>query len=142
MNVRRITVYGTPLPQGSKSGRVVNGKAILTEGFGDGPKRKRAWREAVAEAARAWVRDAGSPAPLDGPVHLRVHFFLARPKSAPKSVTRPFRKPDLSKLVRAVEDSLSGLLYVDDARIVDLGASKSFTDSVPCCEISVMEAHP
>jgi Holliday junction resolvase RusA-like endonuclease len=139
--IRKLTVYGNPLPQGSKSGRVVGGKVILTEGFGDGPRRKRAWREAVAEAARTWVKAHPEAQPFDGPIVMFVRFYLIRPASAPKKITRPFRKPDLSKLIRAVEDSLSGLLYVDDARIVDITASKDFAEnSAPRCEITLMKA--
>jgi hypothetical protein len=35
-------------------------------------------------------------------------------------------KPDLDKLVRAVGDALTGILYRDDAQIVSLNASKRF----------------
>jgi crossover junction endodeoxyribonuclease RusA len=34
------------------------------------------------------------------------------------------RKPDLDKLVRGVFDALSGLCFEDDARVVDLRATK------------------
>jgi Holliday junction resolvase RusA-like endonuclease len=135
---RRLTVYGEPLPQGSKSARVIRGRAILTEGFGDAPKRRKLWREAVAEAAREWLKANGAPAPLDGAVSLSVTFYLPRPASAPKRVTLPFRKPDSSKLLRSVEDSLSGLLYVDDARIVEHHVRKRFAiDSAARAEIVV-----
>jgi Holliday junction resolvase RusA-like endonuclease len=138
MNERRIIVFGEPLPQGSKSARVFAGRAILTEGFGDAPKRRKLWREAVAEAARAWCVANNGPAPLDGAVELTVTFYLPRPASAPKRVVFPIRKPDSSKLLRAVEDSLSGLLYVDDARIVQHLIRKRFAiDSPPRAEIVV-----
>jgi Holliday junction resolvase RusA-like endonuclease len=138
MSERRIIVFGEPLPQGSKSARVFAGRAILTEGFGDQPKRRKLWREAVAEAARAWLKDNDAPAPLDGAIALSVTFFLPRPASAPKRVTLPIRKPDSSKLLRAVEDSLTGLLYVDDARIVEHHVRKRFAiDSPPRAEIVV-----
>jgi Holliday junction resolvase RusA-like endonuclease len=35
-------------------------------------------------------------------------------------------KPDLSKLVRATEDSFTGLLYADDAQIVETIARKHY----------------
>jgi Holliday junction resolvase RusA-like endonuclease len=140
---RRIVVYGIPQPQGSKSARVlphevrakgdqcVGGRAILTEGFGEGPRDRKSWRDAVAEAGRAWLTAHDAPAPLDGPLVMWAWFYLPRPPSAPKSVTLPFRKPDNSKLLRSVEDALSGILYVDDARFVDSHISKRFAINTP-----------
>ncbi|MDB5094066.1 MAG: hypothetical protein JWO85_2167 [Candidatus Eremiobacteraeota bacterium] len=140
---RRIIVYGVPQPQGSKSARVlphdvrprgdqcVGGRAVLTEGFGDGPRHRKSWRDAVAEAGRAWLATHGAPEPLDGPLVMWARFYLPRPPSAPKSVTLPFRKPDNSKLLRSIEDALSGILYVDDARFVDSHVSKRFAIGFP-----------
>jgi Holliday junction resolvase RusA-like endonuclease len=125
MNVAFYAV-GVPLPQGSKSARVVKGRAIVTEGFGEGPRNRRRWRDAVAEAARKWAGENGHPAPVDLPVRLRLTFYLPRPASAPRRVTQPAKKPDLSKLIRSVEDSLSGIIYADDARVVAIEASKEF----------------
>jgi len=126
-----IVVDGMPEPQGSKAARVVKGRAILTEGFGDGPRRRKAWREAVADAARLWLQHNGRPAPLDGPLRVTLEFRLSRPASAAKRVLFPMRKPDLSKLVRSAEDSLSGLIYTDDARIVEEFSSKRFALGEP-----------
>lgn len=48
------------------------------------------------------------------------------------------RKPDLSKLIRAAEDALTGIVYVDDARITRLVVEKRFAvDSPPRVEICV-----
>ena len=135
---RRIVVYGIAQSQGSKSARVVNGRPILTEGFGDAPKRRKAWRSAVADAARAWIAQNGAPAPLDGAVALSVRFYLPRPASAPRRVQKPCKKPDLDKMCRSVIDARSGLFFVDDARITDLKARKLFAeDSPPRAEITV-----
>jgi len=51
---RRIVVYGIAQSQGSKSARVVNGRPILTEGFGDAPKRRKAWRAPKAPMSRGY----------------------------------------------------------------------------------------
>ena len=35
-------------------------------------------------------------------------------------------RPDLSKLIRATEDALTGIIYADDAQIVDIHAKKEY----------------
>ncbi len=137
----KLTVIGIPVPQGSKSARVVNGRAIMTEGFGDKPRKLKEWRSVIGEHARLWLAENGMPAPLDCPVVLTATFYLPRPKSAPKRVIYPATKPDLSKLVRSIEDALSKIAYTDDARIVKLNIEKLFAiDSPPRVEIEVSEA--
>lgn len=132
-----IKAVGLAQPQGSKSARVVKGRAIMTEGFGDGPRRRKAWREAVADSARAWVTEHPEHQPYDGPIAVDILFLLPRPATAPKRVQYPMRKPDLSKLIRSVEDSMSKILYTDDARIVRLVAQKQFTAGVPRVHIVI-----
>ncbi len=121
----QLTVYGVALPQGSKSARVVKGRAILTEGFGDGPRRRKAWRDAVADAAREWQKTHNA-ALLEGPLRFEAWFYLPRPKSAPKRVAMPAKKPDASKLLRSVEDALTGIIWHDDAQIVTAHVFKRF----------------
>lgn len=131
----KLIVHGLPLPQGSKTGYVINGRAVLTDGK-KGPALKE-WRYAIAAEARTWIQETGW-APLSGPVLMRVTFFLPRPKSAPKRVLYPATKPDLDKLVRSVGDALKGLAYEEDSRIVDILACKRFAvNSAPRAEISI-----
>jgi len=84
-----------------------------------------AWRGAVtAQAADLW----GDEPPLDEAVVLSADFWLARPPSVPKRRTRPDRGPDLDKLVRAVGDALTGIVFTNDARIVAVYAAKHYAD--------------
>jgi Holliday junction resolvase RusA-like endonuclease len=85
------------------------------------------WKQQVAGAARAVVGDHAEL--LTGPLLLRVDFYLARPKghygtgrnhgvlklTAP---AYPTTKPDATKLLRGLEDALTGVLWRDDAQIV------------------------
>jgi crossover junction endodeoxyribonuclease RusA len=64
--------------------------------------------------------------PIDEPLELSVIFYLPRPKTATRDF--PAVMPDLDKLIRAVGDSLSGLVYVDDSRIVSISAQKRYAD--------------
>jgi crossover junction endodeoxyribonuclease RusA len=112
-------ILGTPAPQGSK--RHV-GRGIMVESS----KAVKPWRIAVAWAAREAM--AGQP-PLDGPLVLTLEFRLAPPSSASrkKLALGPCRKPDLDKLLRSTLDGLcEGGLMVDDARVVEIRASKSY----------------
>jgi Holliday junction resolvase RusA-like endonuclease len=137
-------VCGVPVPKGSKTAFVVNGRAIVTDVSNKGAKKHLsvAWREAVASSAREWLREHGSPAPLDGPLFVTLDFRLERPATAPKRVLLPAKKPDLDKLVRHVLDALSGLIYTDDARIVTLRASKTFAAGMPPGVTVMVEPQP
>lgn len=108
-------VAGHPITQGSKRAFVHAGHARLVE---SGGQRHKDWRHAVADAARQAY--AGRP-PMVGPVEMTVAFELQPPKSMPKRRrTWPTgqRSGDLSKLMRCIEDSLTGVVYVDDSQIV------------------------
>lgn len=117
-----FTAYGIPQPKGSTRAFMRPGMKfpVVTS---DNPKTKP-WQQAVAEAAQ---RVAGQP--LVGPVRLELDFALVRPKSLPKRVHAHTKKPDLDKLVRAVKDALKGVLYLDDAQVVALSATKGYGDA-------------
>ena len=90
-----------------------------------------AWGHTVAAAARASVRErAGAFERLEGPVSVLILFDMPRKKTAPKRTDRCAElaavKPDLDKLIRAVLDglSLSGVVYRDDAQVVEVYAVK------------------
>jgi Holliday junction resolvase RusA-like endonuclease len=116
----RITVYGSPAPQGSKkfvgtfTGRDGRTHANMVESS----KKLRPWRNDVKDAAML-VRNGR--APLDGPLIVRMVFTVPKPASAPK--TRriyPCRMPDLSKLARSTEDALTdAAIWADDARVIE-----------------------
>ena len=121
--VIRFKVAGTAAPGGSKTAFVnkKTGKAIVT----DASKKTKPWQAAVANLA-VMVYDGPI---LTGPVKLAVTFVIARPKyhwgtgrnarklkdSAPLHV---LKSPDLTKLIRALEDALTGILWRDDCLVV------------------------
>jgi crossover junction endodeoxyribonuclease RusA len=123
-----FTVFGIPATAGNKTAFPIKGRdgrmhVAVREGKQAGPAQS--WRARVEEVVQELARD-GAPL-LDGPVKLVVDFYLPRPKSAPKRRrTWPDRKPDLSKLLRAIEDPMKGVVLADDARIVELRASKDY----------------
>lgn len=122
-----IEVLGEPASQGSHS--VINGRIVQV----NSAKHKR-WRNAVAFAALDLVSEGWDL--LDEPIELSIIFYLLRPKTATREY--PSVMPDLDKLIRAVGDSLSGVVYVDDSRIVRISATKVYADHRgPGCLIRV-----
>lgn len=108
-------VAGHPITQGSKRAFVVGGQARLVESAG---QRHKDWRHAVGDAARLAYADRP---PMTGPIEITATFELQPPKSKPKRRrTWPTgqRSGDLSKLMRCIEDSLTGVVYIDDSQIV------------------------
>lgn len=124
-----ITVIGCPAPQGSKKFVGVSkrtGRGIMVESS----KRVKPWRESVKYAALEAVANGQG---ITGPVSLDITFTLPKPKSAPeRSRTWPDKKPDLSKLIRSTEDSLTEAgVFEDDARIVECSCRKAFPGEHP-----------
>lgn len=106
--------HGTPGPQGSKTGYAINGRVVMRESS----KKVRPWRQDVRDAALRALPDDWTP--LDGPLAVDMVFTLRKPVSAPKRRrTWPDRTPDLSKLCRATEDAMTGVVWRDDARVVE-----------------------
>lgn len=127
MSIDRITfrVSGEPKPAGSKKAfnHPSTGRLIVTD---DSGKPGKAWRKLVREEA---LRHAPSE-PWTGPVLLSLVFYRERPKShygtgrnaavlKDSAPLLPVVRPDALKLARAVEDSLTGVIYADDAQVVD-----------------------
>lgn len=83
----------------------------------------------------------------DAPVLLDAKFYLPRPKYHynSKGVIKdrfkdalPTGKPDLSNLIKGVEDALNGIVWADDSQIVSYGESgKFYADTKPHITIEV-----
>jgi crossover junction endodeoxyribonuclease RusA len=132
MTAVSFTVRGTPSPQGSK--RAFNhrstGRVVVVESAGQG---LRDWRQDVTGAAALAMSrlpyeapEPESAAPLCGPVAVSVAFTLKRPASAPARVRYPAVRPDVDKLLRAVLDALTGIVFADDGQVVEVWAAKYF----------------
>ncbi len=135
-------VPGIPTPQGNlkpytfkrKDGKV---RAAMTEGT----KGIKSWRMDVAVKAIQESRNGLNKVnDKDAAVNMQIEFIMPRPASVTKRRRHPCVKPDLSKLVRAIEDALTGILYRDDAQICSLLVSKRYqtaSDPAPGATISV-----
>lgn len=115
----KIVVYGVPAPQGSKRAlrNKHTGKTVTVE---QSPNLAP-WRQDVKHAAEAVLESLGRPQPFQGSVVARMIFTFTRPASVKRHKRlAPAVAPDLSKLLRGVEDALTGAgVWKDDALVVE-----------------------
>lgn len=138
----KFGVPGAAAPQGSKRAFKLrgSGRVVLVESSA----KVKPYRATVALSARqAWNRP-----PTGKAVYVRVAFTFVRPKShrtgkgAIRSGAPDFPgKPDIDKLCRAVLDALTGVVYVDDAQVVWLEATKHYAET-PGTVIEIREMVP
>jgi Holliday junction resolvase RusA-like endonuclease len=127
----RFVVYGEAKSAGSKRAfpNPKTGRMIVTETV----KGSKDWQASV----RAVAREAYTGPLLTGPLAVTMHFYRPRPAShygsgrnsaivKPSAPSAPATRPDVLKLARGVEDSLSGVLYRDDAQIVSETIEKRY----------------
>lgn len=115
-------VPGVPAPQGSKTAKCINGKAIMWEAS----TKVKEWRATVTATAQIEMIARGLETKTD-PVELVLEFRLPKPKSVKREF--PDVKPDLDKLIRAVCDGLTkSKIYKDDALVIALSASKRYSE--------------
>lgn len=129
--VCKFFVTGRPAPQGSK--------ASLGKGrFKEQSPYLDAWRNDVRAAAEK-VR---GEALINGPIFTRMTFHFPRPKAhyvagnrerglKPTAPVFYSSAPDRDKLERSTNDALTGVIWVDDARVAGTYSFKLYS-----CELS------
>ena len=129
-----ITVPGEPVakarPRFTKNGHVYT------------PKKTAVYEQVIGLHARAAMKGHKI---LTGPIRLSVNAFFGIPKSwnlkqktkAMSGALRHTKKPDLSNIIKSVEDALNGIVYADDAQIDRYGESRKAFSSIPRTEIVV-----
>jgi Holliday junction resolvase RusA-like endonuclease len=118
--VGNFFIAGEPAPQGSKTGRVVNGRVVMWESSA----KVKPWRAAVTIVTKqAMLKQEWET--ITDPIELCLSFYLPRPKTVKREF--PSVKPDLDKLIRSTCDGLkTGGLYTDDALIIAITATKQY----------------
>lgn len=99
------------------------------------PKKVTIFKRQLGMLARQQMLDRGLD-PFDGPLEVCMVFFRPVQESLSKKersrrlsgVHRPTVKPDLSNYIKALEDGLNGILWVDDNLIVSLQAEKFYSE--------------
>ena len=120
-----ITIEGTARPQGSK--RHVGGGRMI-----ESSKHVAAWREWVRLKASQAMTESREEI-LSGPLAISILFLFDRPKK--HSTTKGLRpeapnyhtsKPDVDKLLRAVLDAMTGVVFTDDSQVASVSCLKKY----------------
>lgn len=88
--------------------------------------------------------------PLTGPLQLDVHaefripqsFSKAKRQAAILGELRPTKKPDLSNIIKQIEDAFNGIVFVDDAQIVQYGSPRKVYGEQPRIVATIREIGP
>src|SRR6185369_7476675 len=129
-----FTVLGIAQTAGSKQSFVPLNKktkepfrrpngGIVVSTVDDNPK-SRGWKKVVAKAAKEVYKGEL----LTNDLAVTIYFFRPRPKNhfAKNGLSKigretpfPSMRPDVLKLARAIEDGITGVIWVDDSQIID-----------------------
>lgn len=114
------TARGKARPRMTRTGRVYTPKSTVN--------------------AETWIKQCaydqvGMPV-LQGPLAVSIDISVAVPASWPRKkrddalagVLRPTGKPDLDNTTKAFLDALNGIVWRDDAQVVDLAVSKRYAE--------------
>lgn len=99
------------------------------------PKKVTVFKKRLGMLAKQQMLDRGLE-PFDGPLEVYMEFYRPVQASISKKerarrlsgVHRPTVKPDLSNYVKATEDALNGILWVDDNLIVTETSEKFYAE--------------
>ena len=131
-----------PIYRGKKGSKQFTGKTVVIPA---NSKKQYQWQSDCKMVAR----QAMTGDPMTGPVKIMLEFRFTRPKShfgtgknseirKPTAPVDHITKPDLDKLVRAVCDSLKGVIWRDDSQVIWIKAYKRY-DILPGAEVSIQE---
>lgn len=121
-----FTVPGQPVAKGrAKFARRGNFVTAYT------PKETVQYENLVRLAAQDAM---GTAEPFDQPMSLTVAIYLPIPQSWSKKkqdkaragLVGATKKPDADNVLKALKDGMNGVVYVDDARIIDVVLQKRY----------------
>jgi len=83
------------------------------------------------------LKETGFNQPLEGPISLVCGFYFGVPKSTSKKKRAEFlsgeskhtKKPDLSNLLKFVEDCLNNVIWNDDSQIIEISCAKYYAEN-------------
>ena len=139
-----IFIQGKCEPGGSKTGYYI--KAMNRVNIVDANKKAAPWKKFIAEEVKGNLPEDFEM--FEEPVIMMATFFLARPKGHMRKdgglsadgrrKPYPAVKPDALKLLRPVEDALSGIIYRDDALIIESYMSKVYVNDAEDAGVNVI----
>ena len=119
-----VLVRGIPVPQGRpRAFKLPTGQIRVYD-----PPQSLDWKRTVMAQVLEGVRRQDLHI-ASGPLSVELTFGLSRPKSvSPRRRPHPITKPDCDNLGKACLDAMRGIVYRDDAQIVELHITKAYRD--------------
>lgn len=135
-----IWIPGKPVAKG-------RARAFKTKGGHIGhytPEKTRTWEGIARTLAMEAMAVAGIFKPLEGPLRMEVMICVPIPASWPQwkremalsEKVWPTVKPDSDNVLKAVKDSLNGVVWVDDAQVCVTEVGKVYSE-IPGVEVGV-----
>lgn len=125
-----IEITGHPVAKGrGRVGKLANGRPTVFT-----PTKTRKWESDARLMARRAM--AGKP-PISGPVRCSIRAFFTPPTSWPAwkreaaiaGRVAHTAKPDADNITKAAKDALNGIVWLDDAQVVQSWVSKLYGDT-------------
>jgi Holliday junction resolvase RusA-like endonuclease len=139
-----IELPGPPRGKGRPRGRIVPGK-------NGGPGFVSMYTDAATRNYEAMMRYAGEQAMmgrhlLEGPLRAHIYSVFPIPSSwsqkkqaaAEEGYIRPTGKPDVDNVIKSCLDSLNGIIWRDDAQVVDCSTIKIYGEK-PLLRLEIWE---
>jgi len=129
VTILQFTVPGKAEPRGSKTiGKTTSGRAFIRD---DNAKSKNFMSHVADHAFLAAY--AASLKPVTDAIGMEVVIYRARPKGhhgkrglLPSAPPFPGTKPDLTKVIRGIEDACKGIVFADDSLICEHKTRKAW----------------
>ena len=123
--------------KGADGQKIFTGKVVAV----DANKKKSTWMADV----KHFAYQAYQGEPLTGPVSLEIIFVMPRPKNhfksngelKPNAEIFHGKRPDLTKMLRALEDALTGIIWQDDSCVAATNMQKIYGPN-PGAQVKIM----
>ena len=131
MKTIEIEIPGTPVPKGRPRaylGKSANRVSFYTPGKTVCYERDIQWHSIRAMMNNEMFLKA---------IRVAMDFRIFRPKTVKRK--HPSVRPDLDNYIKAVLDGMNGIVWKDDAQVVELTAVKTYVVADPCIYVRVSE---
>ena len=141
MNTARFTVLGEPVAKGRSKHRTITAKDGRHFNQEYTPPKTRSYEHTVR---LEYERQVGHTFPKEAALKMEIAIYKRIPQSMTKKnrarieaqELRPGKKPDVSNVIKSVEDGLNGVAYHDDNQIVDQRGVEWYSDT-PRVEVEI-----
>ena len=138
-----LVVHGEPVAQGRPRFSARGGFVKAYD-----PEKSAGYKELIKAYTKEVFEKVPDFKPFDSAIAVRVEVFRGIPKSFSKKarrealegILRPVSRPDADNYLKGVLDAVNGILWTDDALIVDLSCHKFFSDN-PRLEVLITQHH-